>query len=258
MAALPAALRAFHLPATSRGVYAKGRLSVSGLGRFLFPSQPQTIVRTTPLHGDRVRWTRSFGGSVFLESTYRRSSTAEAGTLHDIEAVFPLEFQFDWTTAATGQRVTPQLVGVSLLGVVPLPRWLVSLELIMDCHADGSGWHLTADVRAAAGAVQLICCVKPRARTCNCSVQFAAAARGPDCGGGESVAETAPNRPLRALSADTHRWLARFCLFWGFLGRPQACVWCQGTLGSEKASTFYLPCMGQNVLTWTLVSTLIG
>lgn len=143
-----------------------GRLSVSGLGKFLFPSPAHTIVRTMPLEEDRVHWLRSFSGRVFLESTYERSNREPASLaavpLHDTEAVWPLKFTFDMepeeadSSGNPVKMVAPRHVSTSLLGLVPLPPSLVTVSLTMAMHDDDQGWDLVADVSALNGLVRLI------------------------------------------------------------------------------------------------------
>lgn len=169
---VPGGLRAFHLPRAGRPEYMAGSLAASGIGRPLFPPSPiATVVRTSrAVHGDRVEWLRSFGGRAFLGSTYKRSGRPPLDPhqhppprplpLHDVEAVFPLEFTFDYADGAPDAPpqpvVRPTHVGTSLLGLVPLPRGLVTVALQMAMHDDGRGWDLVADVSALFGALCLI------------------------------------------------------------------------------------------------------
>jgi hypothetical protein len=173
---LPAAVRAFHLP-TPSGAFLAGNLRISGLGRFLFPNSPvHTIVRTTPIPGDKVLWLRSFGGKAFLESFYSRSpisepqginprevtvedaaaSTVGDGALHDIESVWPLDFKLEFVHEPEKRMVRLRHRGTTLLGVAPFPRWLVSLDLSLHLHEDERGWDLRALVSVLGGAVTLI------------------------------------------------------------------------------------------------------
>lgn len=109
---------------------------------------------------------------------------AEGSTsrLHDVESVFPLDFHLSWDdvvkverqrsggpcvpddssdTPAESQKdrnthvVIPRHVHTTLLGIVPLPLWLVSLNLSMAMHDDGNGWDLTALVDAL-GFIRLV------------------------------------------------------------------------------------------------------
>ena len=137
-----------------------GHLHVSGPGRLLFPSSPvSTVVRTIPVPGDRILWTRSFAGKTFFSSTYRYSAESSDQPLHDVEYLFPLSFQFDWTDpllVVDGSRVVPKHVGTRLLDLLPVPLGLVSVRLEMAMLPDGSGWDLVADVQLL-GALRLIC-----------------------------------------------------------------------------------------------------
>ena len=139
-----------------------GVLKVSGMGKFLFPAEPRTIVRTRSLPGDTVHWLRSFAGRAFLSSTYRRSEmiqpaqVADDASLHDVESVWPLQFKFDWSTCTETTVLAPKHVGTSLLGLVPIPVPLVTVVLNMAMHEDGDGWDLIADVSALFGAICLI------------------------------------------------------------------------------------------------------
>lgn len=171
MQRLPSALRSFHLP-SRLGAYSAGSLEVTGLARLLFPPSPvRTVVRTLPTEDGRVVWLRTFAGSVWLQSKYSRSlSAADDDALHDVESVFPLDFRFDWAAAArvcpeSGlPRVAPPHLSTTLLGILPVPTWLVSVALQMDMHADGDGWDLTADVTALGGQLRLVCYQGPMRR----------------------------------------------------------------------------------------------
>ena len=162
---MPPRLRAFHLPGAF-GDFMSGHLHVSGPGRVLFPSSPvSTVVRTLPVAGDRILWMRSFAGTTFMQSTYRFSAAGSEQPLHDVEYLFPLSFQFDWTDPSVvvtsedgsgGTRVSPRHIGTRLLDFVPLPLRLVSVRLEMGMLDDGGGWDLVADVRLL-GVLKLIC-----------------------------------------------------------------------------------------------------
>jgi len=156
---LPPRLQAFHLPG-SCGDFMSGDLRVSGPGRLLFPTSPvSTTVRTLPVAGDRILWVRSFAGKTVIQSTYRHSAASNEQPLHDVEYLFPLSFQFDWTDPSVvvdGTRVSPKHIGTRLLDVLPLPLGLVSVRLEMIMLDDSSGWDLVADVRLL-GTRQLIC-----------------------------------------------------------------------------------------------------
>ena len=117
-------------------------------------------MRTIPVAGDRVGWLRSFTGRSFLQSTYKRSQHS-AAPLHDIEAVWPLEFTFDMEPDTDHSLdpmrvVAPRHVRTSLLGLVPLPTSLVTVKLTMAMHDDEQGWDLEADVSALSGVLRLI------------------------------------------------------------------------------------------------------
>mmetsp|Transcript_72166 Transcript_72166/g.145187 ORF Transcript_72166/g.145187 Transcript_72166/m.145187 type:complete len:413 (-) Transcript_72166:140-1378(-) len=156
---LPRALRSFHLPC-SEGSYIAGCLKITGLGRYLLPPSPvQTVVRTLP-HGlfrEKIQWVRSFGGKFFLESTYQRSeaqhqSLGSTGgldkeqVLHDVESAWPLDFHlsFEMPSAPRNIKVSSELsqhVRIShertmLLGMLPFPKWLVSISIELDVHEE--------------------------------------------------------------------------------------------------------------------------
>ena len=98
--------------------------------------------------------------------------------LHDIESFFPLDFHMDWNDCteedpaavsntssrtedatdalATRTRVAPQHVRTTLLCIVPIPKWMVSLDLSMAMHEDGEGWDLAALVYGLGGSVKLV------------------------------------------------------------------------------------------------------
>jgi predicted DCC family thiol-disulfide oxidoreductase YuxK len=156
---LPRRLRSFHLPGPC-GDFMSGELHVSGPGRVLFPSSPvSTVVRTLPVATDRILWLRSFGGKTFLQSTYHYSSESNEQPLHDVEYLFPLSFQFDWTAPSIfvdGSRVSPKHIRTRLFDVLPLPLGLVSVRLEMALLAEGTGWDLVADVRLL-GTIPLVC-----------------------------------------------------------------------------------------------------
>lgn len=151
---VPKVIQGFHLPSPV-GSYVAGQLNISGMLAVVFPKSPAyVVVRTRPLSGDRVDWLRNFGGRTFVPSIYSRSSgfklsTEEEVPLHDVESVFPFNFQFDWKH--TSNSITPKLVRTTLLNLVPIPKWLVSLDLELSPHADLLGWDLKFQVTSLWG-----------------------------------------------------------------------------------------------------------
>ena len=106
------------------------------------------------------------------------ATVSDTQRLHDVESFFPLDFHMDWDDRANGgkaavsntdsraedatdalaarPRVAPRHVGTTLLGIAPIPKWLVSLDLSMAMHDDGEGWDLAALVYALGGSVRLV------------------------------------------------------------------------------------------------------
>ena len=170
------ALRSFHFPSSSHGSYAEAHLTISGLGAWFFPPSPcRTLVRTLPVlnsDGQRtgaVKWLRSFGGETFVASVHtypdeqRGSKDAASSIFHPVEEMFPLQITFDWERSQSHDNgggddgrvlVAPRFVGVSLLGVLSLPPWLMRVEQQMALREDGKGWHLRANVSALGGLLR--------------------------------------------------------------------------------------------------------
>ncbi len=102
----------------------------------------------------------SLKGNKYLGSTYKRAFPLSTGQtneitlqpLHDVESVFPFDFHLDWgdtngyngrvagygTTyeATTTRIVSPNHISTMLLGVIHLPRSVVSLVLRIHPHED--------------------------------------------------------------------------------------------------------------------------
>ena len=155
---IPRILQQFHLP---RGTsFAIGDLQISGIGKYLFPKSPvRTAVRTkTNQTNNSIVWTRSFGGEVFLQSiyTHSKSKPISTDTLHDVETLQGCSFLLDWEEATKDNVVRPKHVSTSFLGVVPIPKLLLSLDLEMAMHSDGNGWDLTANVDVLNSLFRLI------------------------------------------------------------------------------------------------------
>jgi len=112
------------------------------------------VVRTIPAKGDTVLWLRCFGGTTFLESVYSRAASAPPD-LHEVESVWPLDFRMDFVVESE-RRVRLAQRETTMLGVLPWPRWLVSLDLTLDLHDDDAGWDLRAFVTALGGTVPLM------------------------------------------------------------------------------------------------------
>eukprot|EP00808_Paulinella_micropora_P012806 g10091.t1 len=93
---LSSTLRAFRL-SNSLGAFVQGPVHISGWARWLFPPSPVMLtIRTLLLPGDRVRCTLSFGGRLFLRTTYSRSNL---NTSHVVASLLALDFHLDWQEA---------------------------------------------------------------------------------------------------------------------------------------------------------------
>ena len=153
---IPRILQQFHLP---RGTsFAIGDLQISGIGKYLFPKSPvRTAVRTNQTNNSIV-WTRSFGGEVFLQSIYTHSNSKpiSTDTLHDVETLQGFSFLLDWKEAIKDNVVRPKHVSTLFLGVVPIPKLLLTVDLEMAMHSDGNGWDLTANVDVLNSLFRLI------------------------------------------------------------------------------------------------------
>ena len=93
----------------------------------------------------------------------RAARLARAHTIADLRKLAkrntpkaPFDYADGAPDAPPQPVVRPTHVGTSLLGLVPLPRGLVTVALQMAMHDDGRGWDLVADVSALFGALCLI------------------------------------------------------------------------------------------------------
>lgn len=151
----PNVLRSFHLPSAGSS-FASGYLKISGILSYTFPKSPLlVVVRSSIMPNDRVGWLRNFGGRSFLPSVFSRSCTYHGTNnvtpFHDIESVFPFDLHFDWEQCDDMKKITPKHLKTTLLGVIPIPKWLLSIDMSLLPSDESTGWTLTMRVSSLGG-----------------------------------------------------------------------------------------------------------